>query len=66
MIRDADVRGDGIYKSTDAGKTWTNVGLVQTGRIGRIIVHPTNAAIVYACALGRSLNALYQRASSTA
>src|SRR5262245_38458579 len=41
-IRDSDVMGDGVYKSTDAGKTWTNAGLRETGRIARIIVHPTN------------------------
>ncbi|HET9685498.1 MAG TPA: glycosyl hydrolase, partial [Gemmatimonadaceae bacterium] len=52
-IRDADVMGDGIYLSPDSGATWTNMGLKETGRIGRIIVHPTNPKIVYACALGR-------------
>jgi photosystem II stability/assembly factor-like uncharacterized protein len=52
-IRDADVMGDGIYLSTDSGATWKNMGLRETGRIGRIIVHPTNPKIVYACALGR-------------
>ncbi len=52
-IRDVDVMGDGIYKSTDAGRTWQNVGLGETGRIGRIVIHPTNPEIVYACALGR-------------
>ena len=45
-IRDADVMGDGIYKSTDAGATWTNMGLPESGRIGRIIVHPTNPDVV--------------------
>jgi photosystem II stability/assembly factor-like uncharacterized protein len=54
VIRDSDVMGNGIYKSTDAGKNWTNVGLQETGRIGRIIVHPTNPDIVFACALGRA------------
>src|SRR5438876_844367 len=52
-IRDSDMMGDGIYKSTDAGQTWTNMGLVETGRIGRIVVHPTNPDIVYVCAAGR-------------
>ncbi len=53
-IRDADIMGDGIYKSTDGGKTWTNAGLRETGRIGRVLVHPKNANIVFACALGRA------------
>ncbi|HEY7234112.1 MAG TPA: hypothetical protein VH539_08170 [Gemmatimonadaceae bacterium] len=52
-IRDADVMGDGVYLSTDSGATWKNVGLRETGRIGRIIVHPTNPNIVFVCALGR-------------
>lgn len=52
-IRDSDMMGNGIYKSTDAGKTWTHMGLDETGRIGRIVVHPTNPDIVYACAAGR-------------
>jgi photosystem II stability/assembly factor-like uncharacterized protein len=53
-IRDADVMGDGIYKSADAGKTWTHAGLRETGRVGRILIHPTNPDIVFACALGRT------------
>src|SRR5579871_5915504 len=52
-IRDVDMMGNGIYKSVDAGKTWTHMGLDETGRIGRIIVHPTDPNIVFACALGR-------------
>jgi photosystem II stability/assembly factor-like uncharacterized protein len=52
-IRDSDMMGDGVYKSTDAGATWTNMGLRETGRIGRILIHPTNPDIVYVCAAGR-------------
>ena len=44
--------GDGVYKSTDAGKTWRNVGLVSTRTISRIVVHPTNPEILYVAALG--------------
>jgi photosystem II stability/assembly factor-like uncharacterized protein len=55
VIRDADVMGDGVYKSTDAGKTWKNMGgpLTESGRIGRVIVHPTDPNIVYVCTIGR-------------
>ena len=52
-IRDSDMMGNGVYKTTDAGQTWTNMGLPETGRIGRIVVHPTNPDIVYVCAAGR-------------
>jgi len=45
--------GDGVYKSTDGGKTWKNMGLKKTFQIGRIIVHPKNPDIVYVGALGR-------------
>jgi len=53
-IRDADLMGDGVYKSIDSGATWQHMGLEETGRIGRIIVHPTNPNVVYVCALGRT------------
>lgn len=44
--------GNGIWKSTDAGKTWSHVGLEGTDHIGRVVVHPKNPDIVYVAALG--------------
>ncbi len=61
VIRPAHAMGDGIYKSEDAGKTWKNMGLKKTGRIGRIIVHPTNPDIVYAAALGHTYGPQQER-----
>ena len=52
VIRYSDVMGDGVYRSTDAGKTWKHMGLDETGRISRVIIHPTNPNIVYVCAQG--------------
>src|ERR1043166_1598824 len=60
-IRDADVMGDGVYKSTDAGASWTNMGLKETGRIGRILINPTNANNVFVCALGRATGPQQER-----
>jgi photosystem II stability/assembly factor-like uncharacterized protein len=44
--------GNGVYKSTDGGKTWKHAGLDDTRHIGRVIIHPTNPDIVYIAALG--------------
>jgi photosystem II stability/assembly factor-like uncharacterized protein len=61
VIRDSDVMGNGIYKSTDAGNTWTHMGLPESGRIGRIVIHPSNPDIVFACVLGRVTGPQQQR-----
>jgi photosystem II stability/assembly factor-like uncharacterized protein len=44
--------GDGVYKSTDAGLSWRSAGLKDSHHIGRILVHPTNADVVYVAAVG--------------
>jgi photosystem II stability/assembly factor-like uncharacterized protein len=44
--------GDGMYKSMDGGKTWTNMGLRDSQHIARIVIHPTNPDIVYVAAMG--------------
>ena len=45
--------GNGVYKSTDAGKTWTHVGLDNAGQISRIEVHPTNDDIAFVAVQGK-------------
>ena len=44
--------GDGVYKSIDAGKSWSNMGLKNSEHIGKIIVHPKNSNIIYVAAVG--------------
>ena len=44
--------GDGVYKSTDAGKTWKNIGLEKTRHISDIAIHPNNSDVVYVAAQG--------------
>ena len=44
--------GDGVYKTMDAGATWSHIGLKETHHIGRIVVHPTDPNIVYVAAQG--------------
>jgi photosystem II stability/assembly factor-like uncharacterized protein len=53
--------GNGVYRSTDAGRTWHHLGLVNTGRIARIVVHPTNPDIVYVAAMGHSYGPQQER-----
>ncbi len=51
-IRGNVSRGDGVYRSTDAGRTWTHLGLDDTQQITRVRVNPTNPDIAYVAALG--------------
>ncbi len=60
-IRGNVSHGDGVYKSTDSGKTWKRVGLEDTRQISRIRVHPKNADVVYVAALGHTWGPNEQR-----
>jgi photosystem II stability/assembly factor-like uncharacterized protein len=53
-IRGNVAHGDGVYRSTDGGKTWTNVGLQDTRHIARVRVHPRDPDTVYVAALGHA------------
>src|SRR5579871_3049874 len=53
-IRNNVSHGDGVYRSTDAGRTWQNVGLRDTRHIARIRVHPRNPDVAYVAALGHA------------
>lgn len=60
-IRGNVSHGDGVYKSTDAGKTWKHSGLADTRHIGRVRVHPRNPDLVYVAALGHTFGPNDQR-----
>ncbi len=53
-IRTDLASGNGVYKSTDGGATWKNVGLANTRQISRVIVDPQNTDVVYVAALGHA------------
>jgi len=53
-MRDSIAFGNGVYKSSDAGKTWQHLGLENTKQIGRIIVDPKNPNTVFVAALGNA------------
>ncbi len=53
--------GDGVYKSADSGKTWAHMGLDKTGRIGRVVIDPRNASVVYVAAMGHSYGPQQER-----
>ena len=54
FIRSTTALGNGVYRSTDGGRSWQHQGLDGTGRIARIVIHPTNPDLVLVCALGRA------------
>ncbi|HEX6625915.1 MAG TPA: hypothetical protein VF064_19520, partial [Pyrinomonadaceae bacterium] len=60
-IRGNVSHGDGMYKSTDAGKTWKRIGLEETRHIARVRVHPKNPDLVYVAALGHTFGPNEQR-----
>jgi photosystem II stability/assembly factor-like uncharacterized protein len=53
--------GDGVYKSTDAGKTWKHIGLDETRHISDVIIHPTNPDIIFVAAQGAQYGPNAQR-----
>jgi photosystem II stability/assembly factor-like uncharacterized protein len=60
-LRGDIAQGNGVYKSIDAGKTWTNVGLRDSRAIGRILIHPRNPDIAYVAALGHAFGSNAER-----
>lgn len=60
-IRSNVSHGDGVYKSTDGGRTWRNVGLATTRNISKVRVHPSNPDLVYVAALGHAHGANAER-----
>src|SRR3989454_1095825 len=55
FIRSMTALGNGVYRSTDAGRSWQHMGLDSTGRIARIVIDPANPDVVLVSALGRGL-----------
>lgn len=53
-IRSNVSHGDGVYRSTDGGKTWTHLGLADTRNIAKVRIHPSNPDLAYVAALGHA------------
>jgi photosystem II stability/assembly factor-like uncharacterized protein len=60
-IRGNVSHGDGVYKSTDGGKTWAHLGLEDTRHVARVRIHPKNPDLVYVAALGHAFGPNMQR-----
>ena len=60
-LRSNVISGKGVYKSTDAGKTWTHIGLKETGHIGAVEIHPDNPDVVFVAAIGNAFAANEER-----
>ncbi|HEY5060331.1 MAG TPA: hypothetical protein VII52_02295, partial [Gemmatimonadaceae bacterium] len=61
LIRPYYTLGDGVYRTSDAGRTWQHMGLDQTGHIARIIVDPRDANNVWVCAIGQAFRQQNER-----
>jgi len=60
-LRSNLIEGRGIYKSLDAGKSWSHIGLRETGQIGSVEIHPSNPDIVIVAAIGKAFKANDER-----
>lgn len=61
FIRSNVSQGNGIYKSTDSGKSWKNMGLEDSGRIGRIVIDPRDPDVVFAAVMGHCYGSQQER-----
>ena len=60
-VRNSVSVGDGMYKTTDGGDSWEHIGLKETERISRIVIHPDNPEMVYVAAMGQLWSANEER-----
>lgn len=60
-LRSNVITGKGVYKSIDAGKSWTHIGLKKTGQIGAVEIHPTDNQTVFVAAIGQAFQANSER-----